>query len=125
MASVIFTFQFKPPCSLQGNLRESSLIKLLAVTKQLEYLQWHWDYNSKPEDQIHTPVIDLDQVYEALSYTWKTLVRVDIFEAYKPAKERSIHLPQLSTKGYLNVLIKFEKIEQFSASLCHFFWDST
>lgn len=84
-----------PPSSLSPrdlrvrNLRESSLSKILSVTNQLEYLQWIWGYHSKSDGQVHTPVIDLDEVSEALSYARKTLLTVDIVVASSSKKRKT------------------------------------
>lgn len=94
-----------------GNLRESSLSKVLSVTNQLEYLRWHWDYDSKSDDQVpSTLVVDLDQMSQALSYTRTTLVTMDIWGAHYSKKGRNVPRPRLSTKGCLNGLHKFEKL---------------
>lgn len=87
------------PCDLLvGNLRESSLSKILSVTNQLEYLQWIWGYHFKSDGQVHTPVIDLDEVSEVLSYARKSLLTVDIVVAPKPKKEQVLPLALSSTK---------------------------
>jgi hypothetical protein len=106
------------PCDLLvGNLRESSLSKILSVTNQLEYLQWIWGYHFKSGGQVHTPVIDLDEVSEVLSYARKTLLTVDIVVAPKPKKEQVLPLALSSTKGCLSGLHKFERLTLRPASI--------
>lgn len=60
------------------DLREGFLGQILSAADKLQSLEWEWSYSPFFNNALHTPIIDLSQITEALNYVQHTLTELRI-----------------------------------------------
>ena len=94
-------------------VREPKLLQLPSVTKNLQKLQWDWYYSNLYEFPVSKPLIDLDQIAEALSQVRNTLTYLTITGACDRGSDSE--LPVLATKGSYGGLVNLDGLERLEA----------
>ncbi|KAE8377162.1 hypothetical protein BDV26DRAFT_293462 [Aspergillus bertholletiae] len=92
-------------------IREAYLGKLLAVTRDVETLHWHWSYQFVMGDEFITPTIDLDGIGAAISHVRGTLSDLTI-TAVASSDSCSIYIPGVETTGSLHAMVNFDKLKR-------------
>ena len=107
------TPQFPIPSSLQSlvlnSVRENYLGDLLSVTPYLKSLRWTWYYDYGLRDAVNLPIVDLDQIGDAISCLRGTLTDLKIIGDVQLGGN-DINLPGLKTEGSLSAMVNMENL---------------
>jgi hypothetical protein len=96
-------------------VREASLGGLLSITPKLKTLRWNLYYDAWLRDDCNSPIIDLDQIADAMSHVRGTLTDLTILAEVDYGKFE-LNLPGLKTEGSLRVMVNFVMLKRLHIS---------
>jgi hypothetical protein len=95
---------------------ESYLGEVLSVTKNVENLRWELFYYFGIDDDINTPIVDLDSLGSAICHIRDTLQDLSIFAMVERAGGDPF-LPAIKMEGSLHAIVNLEKLKRLQVPL--------
>jgi hypothetical protein len=97
-------------------IRESYLYEVLSITKSVTNIRWEFYYDSGIDDEVNTPIIDLDSLGAAISHIRDTLEDLTIFAMVDLGGGDQFD-PAVQMKGSLHALANLDKLTRLQIPL--------